>query len=121
MCMYMYMYMYMCILLILFTDVFLSSPGVQFLWMRYNPKIEHVASVFHSLCNDVRGNPSMMDPYDGGFPPALLRPECQLVALFAQMSQLSPIMAALLPEMNKAFYEALVFKPLKFHKLCAFA
>ena len=88
---------------------------------RYNPKIEHVVSVFHTQCDDVRETPQQMCPLDGGFPPALLRPECQLVALFLQMSQLYPssAMAPLLVEMNKALYQAMLKPGLKFHKLSA--
>ena len=102
--------------------LFSFHTHMQYLLTRYNPKIEHVVSVFHILCDDVRGNPQVMCPLDGGFPPALLRPECQLVALFLQMSQLYPsaIMAPLLVEMNKALYQAMLRPKIKFHKLNAF-
>lgn len=57
----------------------------QYLTKNYNPNFEQVASVYHQLCNNTRANPQQLDPLDPAFPPALLRPECQFIALFAHI------------------------------------
>ena len=113
-----YVHVHACTLLYCYSYSFLINA--QFLKTRYNPKFEHVISVFHALCDDVRGNPREVDPLDGSFPPALLRPECQMLALFLHVCQFSKVMAPLLVELNKALYQTLLQEPLKFHKLSAF-
>ncbi len=61
----------------------------------------------------------MADSLDPNFVPALLRPECQLVALLAHMCRLSPVMANLLQESCMVLQQAIMKCGINFHKLLA--
>ncbi len=96
--------------------------SLQFFRECYNPKIEHVVSMFYKQCDTLNSkNPFVLEPDDPNFSPALLRPECQLVALLAHMCRMSPVMGSLLTETSKALYQAMLSPSLKFHKLMAMA
>jgi len=62
-----------------------THTHAQYLTQSYNPHIEQVVTLCHQLCDNVRANPQQLDPMDPAFPPALLRQECQFVALFAHI------------------------------------
>lgn len=94
----------------------------QFFQECYNPKIEHVVSLFHKQCDTLNSkNPFVLEPDDPNFAPALLRPECQLVALLAHMCRMQQAMGNLLSEASKALYQAMLAPTIKFHKLMAMA
>ena len=66
----------------------------QFLQMGYSPRIEHVVATYHSLCDDVRSTAIPVPPNAPSFPPTLLRPECQVVALLHLTARLNPVMVS---------------------------
>ncbi len=95
---------------------------LQFFQIGYNPNIEDVVSLFHNQCDTVRsGNSLLVEPWHPNFPPALLRPECQLVALLAHMCRMSKPLSNLLDDTSNALYDAMLRPNLKFHKLMAMA
>ena len=66
----------------------------QYLQMGYSPRIEHVVATYHSLCDDVRSTAIPVPPTAPSFPPTLLRPECQVVALLHLTARLNPVMVS---------------------------
>lgn len=67
---------------------------VQYLQLSYSPRIEDVVSVYHQLCDDVRSNAVPLDPSSPSFPPVLLKPECQVIALLLHTATLNPTMVS---------------------------
>ena len=76
--------------------VFASSPPppLQLLRERYYPRSDQVVALYHELCSSVREK-RQLDPLDPAFPPPLLKPECQLVALLAHLCRTSSSMVSL--------------------------
>ena len=92
---------------------------IQFFLEVYNPDIEHVLALFRGQCKKLTFTQLTADPLDPNFVPALLRPECQIVALLAHMCRLSPVMSNLLHEASWALQQAVMKHGLNFHKLLA--
>jgi len=97
----------------------LIAATIEYLTQSYNPHFEQVVTLFHQLCDNVRANPQQLDPMDPAFPPALLRQECQFVALFAHICRTNKNMTYLLPELTKALNQAILGQGMKFHRLAA--
>ena len=70
--------------------------AMLFLMESYFPKTDHVLNLSHKLCDSVASTAGRkelhLSPLDPAFPPPLLRPETQLVALFAHLCRMHPHM-----------------------------
>ena len=99
-----------------------------------------MVALYHELCSSVREK-RQLDPLDPSFPPPLLKPECQLVALLAHLCRTNGSMVSLsgphgviwnellitlsfaqthlLPELTKSLYQAILAPGLKFHATAA--
>ena len=65
-----------------------TLPSLQYLKSCYLPRINHVITTYNTLCSDVKSK-ALECPSSQSFPPALLRPECQLIALLYHCSKMN--------------------------------
>jgi len=81
------------------------------------PVIDCVVQLYHDKCDQVRTN-SSHQPLSPAFTPALLKPECLLLAVAISLPK-NPEMATFMQELDVALYQMIISQGVRFHQLAA--